>query len=144
MSMQIRRMGTLSWADCKGICLGGYRSPAKIGPNTYIHLENGAEPDAEQVYTVRFHGSAIIEYHPDGAVLLYSRGYQSATTKQRLSALSPAHVYQVKGEWFVGKQKFYEGMNVGKPRNEREALEKGMREGDELAARMLADMEQGI
>lgn len=104
MSQKVRRLGWFN-RDRAAEYLRG-KGQRTIGPNTYM-------VDRGEYIAIVFHATEIIRYYPDGRVLLYSGGYRTATTKQRLSALSPVHVVQVKHQWYVGDQEFTEGMNVG-------------------------------
>ena len=67
---------------------------------------------------VKLHDHTVMDYAPDGLVHLYSRGWRTVTTKERLNALLPANVavYQEDYEWYVraanGTRKFYEGITV--------------------------------
>ncbi len=77
--------------------------------------------------TVVLHGHSIVEWHPN-SVHLYSCGYRTVTTKDRMNRCIPKEysVYQEKGQWWVMKstvdpddgvtpwiqrREFWEGMN---------------------------------
>ena len=69
----------------------------KLGHNTWVH----GHPDG--TVTVRYHRTDIIEYLPNGNIVLTTGGWQTTTTKQRLSAIIPGvRVWAERGgEWAV-------------------------------------------
>lgn len=117
---EINRIGTLSYEKCERIVRssrhGGLTYSVRIGPNTWIRAD-GVD------YLVVLYSTPIIRFSPDGAVILSSGGHQTPTTKDRINALSPARIHQERYVWYVGKLEFYDGLNVGVPRTERESLE---------------------
>lgn len=72
-------------------------------------------------------------------MILDCAGYRTNTTKDRLNYLTNAHVCQKKFVWYVGLLPYYDGINVGTPRNERESLEQAAMYGDRLALQALRD-----
>lgn len=76
--------------------------------------------DLEGVLWLALHGHKIVEFHPRGRVLVWSHGFRTATTKDRINRCLPPglKVYQRKGAWFLwllGTTKvilFEEGMDV--------------------------------
>lgn len=61
---------------------------------------------------VRLYQTIVVEIHACGNYTLYSGGYMTPTTKQRINALSPANVHQTRGVWYVGSTPFAEGIIV--------------------------------
>lgn len=61
---------------------------------------------------VRLYDTIIVEIHSCGNYTLYTGGYMTATTKQRINALTPANVHQTRGEWYVDNTPFAEGIIV--------------------------------
>jgi hypothetical protein len=84
----------------------------KVANNTYIiESENG--------FKIRFHDTDIFEKLPGGAYLLNSGGWNSKTTKERLSEWvhreTGARFYQKNWEWYIQDGdaepiKFYDGI----------------------------------
>lgn len=136
MSAVVKRIGPITY-DKAAALLGG-RGRKVIGPNTEVQRGDGIPAD----YLVVFHGTTIIRLTADGAILLFTGGHRTTTTKQRLNALSPARVAQRNYDWFVDGRPFTEGMNVGAPRTTREVLERAAAQGDELAVLALADLDR--
>ena len=137
MSREVKRFGPLNWERCMEL-LGGKKT-RRIGPNTYLE-----SVPLNHTICVRFHNTDIIRFRADGKVLLYSGGYRSTTTKQRLCALSPVHVHQHKHVWYVGEREFTEGMDVGSPVDASTMIRRMAAAGDELAIAQLHDMTQEV
>ena len=84
-----------------------------IENNTIVRIEN-------EHITVKFHDSDICEIYQDNTVILFSCGYKTVTTKDRLNKFipSPFRVYQETGLWFVWNYKtqekypFNEGITI--------------------------------
>ncbi len=104
--MARNKFGTLTYERCKELV--GSKDSKKVAPNTTIEKYG----DKVNYYTLRFHGTNIIYFYPDGRVQYFSGGYDSATTKERLCSFGPCHVVQVKHVWYVGDREFTEGMDV--------------------------------
>jgi hypothetical protein len=121
---QIARWGMLTYDRCKEIMgrrRGSFDS-VTLGPNTWLSRDGDD-------YIVRLYRTVILRYTPDGAVILNTDGHRSATTKSRLSQLSPVHITQKKYVWWVGALEFFDGMNVGQPQTARESMERDVRHG---------------
>lgn len=83
--------------------------PWKLAHNTYLIRAGDA-------YVVRFHGTDVVTYYPDGRVRLNSGGWRTYTTKRRLNMFGPVPVWAERGEWYVGgarKTLFRDGMLIG-------------------------------
>jgi len=99
----------------------GDRSQRRLANNTVIY---GERPDSRALYgereiTVKFHGTAIVVYRPDGSIELNSGGYRTRTTLQRINQLLPPglSVFQKNYDWYVlyrgkGTLRFSDGMRV--------------------------------
>ena len=91
------------------------RASVKLGNNTW--LENF--PDG--IKAVRLHDTYIVQFWPDGRVTLYSGGYRTVTTKDRMNQFISGHVSQKNCKWFYTSRllgedyetvPFVEGMDV--------------------------------
>ena len=103
----------------------GNRTSRKLGNNTWL------ERDRLDVLVVRLHGTYIVHFHKDGAVILHTGGYRTVTTKDRINQFIKGRVYQKNYAWFFtprisdvlggfawGKPiSFTEGINVGRGYN---------------------------
>lgn len=132
-AQSIRDVGILTYDRCERLLRG--RDFRNIARNTSLTREDGV------IYVV-YHRTRILAFHKDGAVIADCAGYRTVSTKDRLNALADAGVYQKKFVWYIGRLEFYDGVNVGTPRNEREALEQAVMRGDEAAVRALNDYNQ--
>ena len=91
----------------------GNKENKKVANNTYlVKNTNGT-------IGVKLHGTQVVVILPGNTFSLYSGGYRTVTTKQRINAFSPARVYQERGRWFVTVSPenphisdFYEGITV--------------------------------
>jgi hypothetical protein len=70
----------------------------KLANNTILECDGHGDD-----FVVRLHGHTIIRVHKDRTYTLSSCGHRTVTTKQRLNKLTPATVFQRRGEWFIGK-----------------------------------------
>lgn len=73
---------------------------------------------------VRLHDTDVVTYHRNGNIILNSGGWRTPTTKNRITAYSPAIVWSEKGVWWVDnhhafsepvlsqKSLFYDGMGI--------------------------------
>ena len=61
-------------------------------------------------YGVRLHETDIVIIHRDGTYSLFSGGWKTRTTLNRLNKYSPATITQRKGEWYAGVTPWNEGM----------------------------------
>ncbi len=92
----------------------GEKDEKKLAYNTLIYR------GAEDSIAIRFHGTTIVRYYPDGRVQLDSGGWRTVTTKQRINQLLPGMMglYQERHEWFVSnrylgtEEPFEDGMVV--------------------------------
>lgn len=133
---EINRVSILSYERCEHFVhnsrYGGQTYSVRIGPNTWIRAD-GTD------YLVVLYSTPIIRYCPDGAVILSSGGHRTATTKDRINALSPARIHQERYVWYIGDLEFYDGVNVGAPRTARESLEHDVMRELDGAKSILAD-----
>lgn len=51
--------------------------------------------------SLRYHGTRVVDYRPDGTCVLRSGGWRTVTTKSRLNAFSPARVCQRDFSWYL-------------------------------------------
>lgn len=74
----------------------GERDSRKVGNNTYLKRLN------EKCIALRLHDTNVIEWFKEGGlIVLTSGGWRTVTTKDRLNAYQPYHVYTIKGTWLV-------------------------------------------
>lgn len=101
-------IATLTWFSAHTFL--GDRESRKIGNNTTLHTVI----DGDYVgYSVRLHGNEIIRVHADYTYTIKDGGWQSATTKDRLNALTPARVWQKAFTWYVNDGvPFVSGMRI--------------------------------
>lgn len=87
----------------------GQRQSLKIANNT--RLERASDGEA---ITIRLHGTQIVTYWRQGAIVVNSGGYRSTTTKARMNTVLPQRfgVFQKNHEWFVQVGGFENGHAV--------------------------------
>lgn len=70
----------------------------KVGNNTYAERWE----DHEQPYiAIRFHATVIAKLYPNGDVQLFTGGYHTVTTKNRLNELGNFVIFQKDYQWYV-------------------------------------------
>jgi len=79
----------------------GYR----LGNNTRLQQRGRA-------FAVRYHDTDVVMIRPDGTYRLYSGGWYTLTTKDRIRRFSPCFLSQTNDMWHVGDTPFYEGMLI--------------------------------
>lgn len=73
-----------------------------VGNNTRLVLAGTYDGTDKPVVQLRLHDSAVVEFLPDGSVILDSCGYKTVTTKDRInSAQDLCRVYSERGTWKV-------------------------------------------
>ena len=90
----------------------------KLAHNTYL-VDNG------EYLAVKYHNTEIVKYFESGIISLFTGGWYSATTKERLHLFTPdgVRVYQKAGIWYVERngytnedhndtREFYEGIRI--------------------------------
>lgn len=86
----------------------------KLTHNTYAirHATN---------FTIRYHSTDILTFHPDGRVVFNTGGWRTSTTKQRLNRFGPqgVSIYQRDFEWFIAAdgqtEEFFDGLTLTCP-----------------------------
>lgn len=53
-------------------------------------------------YAIQLHATDVVEIHPDNQWRLFTGGWLTPTTKERINHYSPARVYSDGGQWYVG------------------------------------------
>lgn len=77
----------------------GDRTSRLIAPNTKLELRDNLD------IGVRLHDTTIITIHAQrGTYTLNSGGFRTATTKQRINALTPAYIGTRQGQWYIGRR----------------------------------------
>ena len=89
-----RDLRQLTYNDACGVLCG--RASRLIAPNTKL------ETIDSNTIGVRLHETTIIKIHHNGTYTLSSGGFRTATTKQRINALTPANIFVHRGAWFLG------------------------------------------
>jgi len=93
----------------------GRKDERKLAQNTLIAWLTVPFQDGGGIIGVRYHGTWIVKYREDGAIIVTSGGYHTFTTKQRLNQLLPPGygVFQHKFDWFMqtpnGRYPFEDG-----------------------------------
>lgn len=75
--------------------------PRKIANNTWRYYK--ADPCSHDLEIIRLHHTDIIVKDRQGKVTLYSGGYRTVTTKDRINRFSPYRVWSKRGAWFVDR-----------------------------------------
>lgn len=81
----------------------GDKSTKKVANNTYLkRYEDG-------VIALRLHQTDIIQYKPNGTIILNSGGWKTVTTKARMNEYLPRQygILQEKGVWYVALSNGY-------------------------------------
>ena len=101
-----------SYTEAMAMLEGQCKYRRKVGNNTYVERDIFCA-------TLSLHGHRIAEYLDDGGIVLYTRGWYTNTTRNRLSqAISPLSVIQRNWTWYVYDPRsreevpFYNGMVV--------------------------------
>lgn len=55
----------------------------------------------EGYIAVKFHNTDIIRYYPDGRVQLFTGGWYTISTKERINRYTGLGIYSKKGTWYV-------------------------------------------
>lgn len=83
--------------------------PKFVAPNTVVYYRDGCK-------VMRLHSTDIMVWSADGkTVKLYTGGWQTITTKERLNRFAPGvgRIYQDKGVWYIARDVvFYEGIEL--------------------------------
>ena len=69
------------------------RGSVRLGNNTYLERHFCG-------IAVRLHNSNIVMFHEDGRVVLFSGGYRTVTTKERINHFITGRVFQSKSVWY--------------------------------------------
>lgn len=114
----------MEYIDAKNILdnkRGGDKNSKKIANNTYLKRYD------DGTIAVRLHQTDIIQYKPNGDIILNSGGWRTVTTKARMNEYLPRPygVLQEKGVWYV--QITPNGWNKDLVYNDEMTLKKGMK-----------------
>ena len=71
------------------------KTSRKIGNNTIGVIHDNGDVG------IILHSTQVVTIFSDGSYMLYSGGWRTLTTKDRMNTYSPFSVTQRKGEWFV-------------------------------------------
>lgn len=90
------RITITSYEEAERVLAGGRdRADRPVGNN--IRLQRRSDT----TIALRYHATDIVVYHADGRVQMFSGGWRTYTTKERLNTYTPTIVHQTDGEWFV-------------------------------------------
>ncbi len=130
-----KRFGVLTYESCAAACVRGNPTDARLTYKTWLRYEFGA-------YRLYHHTAPIVTFHADGAVVVDCAGHRSRTTLDRVRDATGANIYQRGGMWWYGDHPYFDGLNVGRPRNLRESIIQAASQGDEVAWAALADLDE--
>jgi len=102
--MNTRAMKPLTYAAVAELL--GSKQTKSLGNNTLLVRSN------ETTISVQLYNTIVVEIHACGNYTLHHGGWMTVTTKQRINALTPAHVHQMRGEWYVDNTPFADGIIV--------------------------------
>ena len=93
-----------SFAEAIAVLSG--KDECRLGNNTYLHVVKFAQTGPSALYgieciAVRLHNTDIVKFYSDGSTVLYSGGYRTVTTKERINHFIKGRIFQEKGQWKV-------------------------------------------
>lgn len=118
---QLKRTKWSFQACAAYIAAGKHSLRRKLANNTYLLAIpklplNFLDTNKEQPithYAIRLHSTDVVEIYPDNSVKLFSGGFRTVTTKQRINSFSPLGVYQFSRTWYLTPDvEFYEGVHI--------------------------------
>jgi hypothetical protein len=88
-----------SYEDIDAKLQGRCRLSRKEANNTYLHRHDNGD------FALRFHNTDIILWHPDSTMQLFSGGWKTITTKERINRYLPRGIVllQNQGVWYLGR-----------------------------------------
>jgi len=91
------------------------KTTVRLGNNTYLEAVE-LESDVNLI-VVRFHNTDIVKFYANGVTELYTGGYRTVTTKERINQFINGRLYQKDGQWFIYhclgyERQFVEGMEA--------------------------------
>ena len=134
----LARFTLSTYEHCKTLLNG--KMSRKLKGNTYLYLNE--EMDGTPYYYVLFYNTRIVTYYKDGRIILNTGGNNTSTTKARIKQYSPKSIYSKSYVLFVGHMPLFDGVNIGTPQNEYEALYLAAVNGDKVAKLALKDMKE--
>ena len=69
-------------------------------------------PNGAYWYAIQLHSTDVVTIERDGSFGLFTGGYYTMTTKDRIIRFSPANPWSEQEEWWLGDEPFFEGMTV--------------------------------
>ena len=84
----------------------------RLGNNTYLEQRKQPGDCLTERIAVRLHNTDIVVFYPSGRVTLYTGGYRTVTTKERINHFVAGYVYQKAHEWFYVYPTFMGGKDV--------------------------------
>lgn len=99
-----------SFKDADAQLTGRNRDSRKVARNTYLQRRGNS-------IAVQLHDTDVVTFHPDGSVTLNTGGWNTVTTRDRMNAFSPLHVWTERGTAYVssnGKRyRYHDGITFG-------------------------------
>ena len=96
----------MTYKDCLELISKSKVGRLKLKHNTYLEQRG-------ESFVVIFHRTAVVKIFPDDRYQLFTGGWHTVTTKQRINQFSPARVYQERGDWYLDSgREFFEGVIV--------------------------------
>jgi len=97
----------MNYAEAATLLTGRCKDRRKLQNNTYLerHLERCFSEGTEYSFTIRLHNTDILRFFADGRVELNTGGWNTVTTRDRLSSYLPRpwHVWSERGTLVLGK-----------------------------------------
>lgn len=113
-SSLLSSVGRLSYSRCKRI----HPSPGKLRIAKATNLERvGVD------YVVTHNGLPIVKICADGAIIVDCQGCRDKSTLAKVRAITGEDIVSADRRWLIGGIVYYDGINVGRPRNEEESKE---------------------
>jgi len=103
------KISRMNYRDALNIL--GTRDSRKIANHTYLQRQpNGS-------IVVHLHSTDVVTYYPSGYIVLYTGGWETVTTKDRInSSLLDTRIYSIKGHWTItdskGREYYYKESDV--------------------------------
>ena len=79
----------------------------RIGNNTYLEYHTGKGTGCTESITVRLHTTYIVKFWPSGRTELYTGGYRTVTTKERINQFITGRVWQKAHQWYYTPDALY-------------------------------------
>ncbi len=78
----------------------------KLQNNTY--LQKFIDSEGIPAFSIVLHRTSVVNIYKNGDYELYTGGWYTSTTKNRINEYSPARIFQKKGEWYLSDGVLFE------------------------------------